>query len=122
MSKTKSYADIVKQIESLKAEAETQRKKEVDGVIGRIREAISVYNLTAEDLGFAATKAKAAAAQPALPGTRQTKASKARKAGVKAAVKYSNGNGGTWAGRGKRPVWLRDALAGGKTLADFAVK
>jgi DNA-binding protein H-NS len=55
---TKSYAQIVKQIESLKQEAEKVRRKEIEGVVGRIREAISVYGLTADDLGFGAAKAK----------------------------------------------------------------
>jgi DNA-binding protein H-NS len=27
----------------------------------------------------------------------------------------------TWTGRGKHPVWLRDALAAGKTLESFAI-
>jgi DNA-binding protein H-NS len=48
---------------------------------------------------------------------------KKRKGAAKSAgvVKYSNGAGGTWGGRGKRPTWLRDALAAGKQLSDFAV-
>ena len=117
---TKSYAQIVKQIEVLKADAEKIRRKEVEGVVGRIREAITVYGLTAEDLGFAprskpGPKPKAAAA-PAKKG--------GRKAAVKpaAVVKFRNETGGTWGGRGKRPQWLRDAINSGKTLADFAVK
>jgi DNA-binding protein H-NS len=28
----------------------------------------------------------------------------------------------TWSGRGKHPVWLREALAAGKTLESFAIK
>ena len=47
-----------------------------------------------------------------------------RKAATKPAAeaKFRNEAGQTWGGRGKRPQWLRDALAAGKTLADFAVK
>ena len=30
-------------------------------------------------------------------------------------------SGNTWGGRGPRPQWLRDALANGKSLQDFAV-
>jgi DNA-binding protein H-NS len=37
-------------------------------------------------------------------------------------VKFRNEAGATWVGRGKRPQWLRDALAAGKQLSDFAVK
>ena len=113
---TKTYAQIVKQIEVLKQDAEKARRKEVDGVIGRIREAITVYSLTADDLGFGG-KAKAAG-MPAAPVKRRGR--KAVK--VAAVVKFRNETGGTWGGRGKRPQWLRDALTSGKTLADFAVK
>ncbi len=114
---TKTYAQLVKQIESLTAEAEKARKKEVDGVISRIREAITAYGLTAEDLGFKAR---------GKPGPKPGKAPKkrGRKAGAKTAAvaKYRNENGETWVGRGKRPAWLRDALAAGKKLEDFAIK
>lgn len=117
---TKSYAQIVKQIEILKADAEKIRRKEVEGVVGRIREAITVYGLTAGDLGFAprakpGPKPKFAASPAAKRG---------RKAAAKpvAVVKFRNETGGVWGGRGKRPQWLRDALNGGKSLADFAVK
>jgi DNA-binding protein H-NS len=27
----------------------------------------------------------------------------------------------TWGGRGKRPQWIHDALAAGKSLADYAI-
>jgi DNA-binding protein H-NS len=115
---TKTYAQIIKQIEVLKQDAEKIRRKEVEGVVGRIREAIAVYNLSAEDLGFGSKKPKAAG---------KTVAKALRRRGVKAAkapavVKFRNETGGTWGGRGKRPQWLRDALTAGKTLADFAVK
>ncbi len=113
---TKTYAQIVKQIEALKDEAEKARRKEVEGVIGRIREAIAVYGLTAADLGLAGAKTPKAPKAAAKKRGR-----KPGKAGA-AVVKYRNEAGQTWAGRGKRPQWLRDALAGGKTLADFAVK
>ena len=66
---TKTYAQVVKQIETLKQEAEKLRRKEVDGVIGRIRGAITAYNLTAADLGFGG-KAKKAAGKAAAPAKR----------------------------------------------------
>ena len=47
---TKTYAQLVKQIESLQGEADKLRRKEVEGVISRIRDAITVYGLTAADL------------------------------------------------------------------------
>jgi DNA-binding protein H-NS len=46
-------------------------------------------------------------------------------AGDKRAVapKYRNpaDKGQTWTGRGKQPHWVRDALAGGKTLEQLAI-
>lgn len=115
---TKSYAQILKQIESLKVDAEKARSKEVKGVIDRIRGAIDAYNLTAEDLGFS-TKAKPGR----KPGAAKKAAAAPRKAGkTTRAVKYRNEAGEGWVGRGKRPDWLRDALAKGAKLEDFAVK
>jgi DNA-binding protein H-NS len=116
---TKTYAQIVKQIETLKQDAEKVRRSEIAGVVSRIQEAIAVYGLTAEDLGFGGKKAKAPkAAKTALFKRRKI----ATAAKTPAVVKYRNETGGTWGGRGKRPDWLRAALASGKTLADFEVK
>ncbi len=117
---TKTYTQLVKQIATLQAEAEKLRREEIDGVIARIREAISFYNLTAADLGLATKAAAGEAKAPKGKRGRKPKAAKTAKAA--AVVKYSNGAGGTWGGRGKRPQWLRDALAAGKQLSDFAVK
>jgi DNA-binding protein H-NS len=41
--------------------------------------------------------------------------------GRKAAVKYRDRSGNTWAGRGAQPIWLRAKLKGGAKLEDFAV-
>jgi DNA-binding protein H-NS len=117
-TKSKSYQNILKQIEALKAEAEKVRRDEIGGVIARIREAIDHYGLTAADLGLT-VKAKPGPKASAAPKRKKRKGAAAKPAGE---VKYSNGAGGTWGGRGKRPTWLRDALAAGKQLGDFAVK
>lgn len=42
------------------------------------------------------------------------------KAAINGRVKYANENGKTWTGKGRQPKWLTDAIAAGKTLADFA--
>jgi DNA-binding protein H-NS len=41
--------------------------------------------------------------------------------GRKVAIKYRDGSGNTWAGRGAQPVWLREKLKAGAKLEDFAV-
>lgn len=117
---TKTYAQIVKQIELLQQDAERMRRKEIEGVVGRIRDAISVYNLTADDLGFGSGKPKRGG-KAAAAGKRGAGAGNG-KAKAAPVVKYRNDSGGTWGGRGKRPQWLRDALESGKKLEDFLVK
>lgn len=115
----KSYTQIVKQIEALKAEAEKMRRQEMAGVIERIREAIGFYNLTAADLGLGAKANSAPKSAATQPGRRKAKAKTAPAAAV---IKFRDEQGRGWVGRGKRPQWLRDALAAGKSLQDFAVK
>jgi DNA-binding protein H-NS len=114
---TKTYAQLVKQIEALQQDAEKIRRKEVDGVVSRIREAIEVYSLTAEDLGFGVKAKKGPKATAPV-----AKRSPRKSAKTASEVKFRNDSGGTWGGRGKRPQWLRDAINAGKSLADFAVK
>ena len=113
---TKTYAQVLKQIDGLKAEAERLRRHEIDGVIGRIRDAIRHYGLTAADLGLARGQGAA------KPAAKKTRGRRKGKAAAGAVAKYRDEQGRTWVGRGKRPQWLRDALAAGKSLQDFAVK
>jgi DNA-binding protein H-NS len=114
---TKTYAQVMKQIDGLKSEAERLRRQEVDGVIGRIRDAIRHYGLTAADLGLARGRSEANGPARKTRGPRKAKA-----AAAGSAPKYRDDQGRSWVGRGKRPQWLRDALAAGKTLEDFMVK
>lgn len=115
----KSYEQLQKQISELQAEAEKIRQKEVAEVIGRIRQAIDHYGLTAADLGFGKGAEKSPKAVP------QGRRKPGRKAGVRpaagAGTLYRDEAGHTWAGRGKRPKWLHEALAAGRTLEDFKV-
>ncbi|MBC7939828.1 MAG: H-NS histone family protein [Chitinophagaceae bacterium] len=116
----KTYAQVVRQIASLQAEAEKLRRDEIGGVITRIRDAIQHYGLSAADLGLGNAGVGAPTATGKPRGKPGRKPGKAKSAAVRV-VKFRNDSGGTWGGRGKRPQWLRDALAGGKTLQDFAV-
>ena len=117
----KTYDEVLKQIEELQVQAENLRRIEVTGVIERIRDAISHYKLTAADLGLGKAgksgKGGSASAQPTAG-----KAGKKGAAKSPAVVKYRNDSGGTWGGIGKRPQWLRDALASGKTLQDLLAR
>ena len=110
---SKTYAQIIEQIDILKEQAEKLRRKETEGVVARIREAIAAYGLTPADLGLSAA------------GTRKKTGKKpGPKPGFKRAasgVRYRDNNGNSWSGRGPRPRWLREALLSGKTLADLTV-
>lgn len=109
----RTYEQIQHQIAALQAEAEKVRRRELDEVIVRIREAISFYGITAPDLGFTRKSASKSA-----PRRRRKVAGPA----AKPAVAFADGQGGTWGGLGKRPQWLRDALAAGHSLDEFRVK
>lgn len=112
---TKTYAQVMKQIKTLSAEAEKLKRKEVQGVIDRIREAINAYGLTASDLGLQGRGRVAAKAATRRKGAKAGKGRGAQQ------VKFRDEAGNTWGGRGPRPRWLREALASGKELKDFAV-
>ena len=119
---SKSYSQVVKQIETLKVEAERLRRKEIDGVIARIREAVGFYKLTAADLGFGAPAPAPRATRVAAGIAMTERKSSKRMIAAPAVIKFRDEQGRGWVGRGKRPQWLRDALLAGKSLADFAVK
>jgi DNA-binding protein H-NS len=99
---------IRKQIAALEQLAKERRRIEVKAVIQRTRETIMAWGLTPEDLFDD---------QVAAGAPRAT-----RKAGRRVPATYADGKGGVWAGKGKRPQWLRDALAGGAQLSDFLVQ
>lgn len=94
-----SYLELKAQAELLLKQAEEVRRQEVAEVIRDIKEKMAQYGLTTEDLDSAG-----------------------KKAAVKSAVvKYRGPNGEEWSGRGRTPVWMKEAEEQGKTREDFAV-
>ena len=117
---TQSYSQIVRQIETLQRKANAARKKEVAGVVGRIKEAISFYELTANELGLSA--GRPSAPDPSRAGhPKRKKVAAKSKSKFGQLAKYRDAAGNEWVGRGPRPIWLREALKSGKSLADFAI-
>lgn len=116
-----SLADIEQQIEALQRQAAELRASEVAGVIDRIEVAIQHYGLTAEQLGLAGTKRgpgpRTVRAAPTVAAPKQERAKK-----PPSMAKYSDGQGKTWTGNGKRPNWFKDAIAAGKTPEDLLVQ
>jgi DNA-binding protein H-NS len=102
-----TLAQITKQIEKLQKEADALRQTELKGVIDRIRVAISHYGLTPDQLGFGKPVAKSA--KPSVKPSDKP-----------ASPKFANENGQVWSGRGPRPLWLREALAEGRSLDEFS--
>jgi DNA-binding protein H-NS len=95
------------QIAQLRKQAEELRNQERAAVIDDIRAKIAEYGLSAADLKLATRGAtgKRSGASPA-----------------KAAVKYRGPNGEGWSGgRGRKPRWVTEALAAGKSLSDFEI-
>ncbi|HEX6705334.1 MAG TPA: H-NS histone family protein [Albitalea sp.] len=116
MAKAKTYAQVQQQIQALQREAETLRRKEAADVVARIKEAITAYGITAEDLGFGLS-ARAGNGTEAIAKRRP----RPKATATASAPKYQDTAGNTWSGRGPRPQWLKDAISAGKTLQDFAV-
>ena len=97
----KTYADIKAEIAKLEKRAEDARKAEIAGVVGRIKEAISAYGLTAADLGLG--RAASSRAKP-------VKAAKSTGRPAIGVARYRDpATGKTWTGQGRPPAWIVDA-------------
>lgn len=93
-----------KTIASMKKRLEEalQKADEAEELVEVMKEVIAAYGIMPGDL-FTEEELEAAAA---APSQRETAA-------------YMDEAGNTWSGRGRRPLWLVDALAEGASLEDF---
>lgn len=97
-----SYQELMTQIEGLKRQAEDARKQEIAGAIAEIKRIMAQYGIEPGDLF------------PARGG-------KAKRATV-GVIKYRDPvSGAGWSGRGRRPGWVADLEAQGKTIEDCRV-
>lgn len=97
------------QIAQLRKQAEDMRNQERAGVIEELRKKIAEYGLTASDLKLGGRVGAIKRAVGAAP--------------TKAAAKYRGPTGETWSGgRGRKPRWVTEALAAGKSLTDYEIK
>lgn len=111
-----SLADINSQIQKhdeqiaqLRKQAEEMRNQERSGVIEELRKKIAEYGISASDLK--------------LGGGRGTGRRSVSAPGSKAAAKYRGPAGESWSGgRGRKPRWVTEALAAGKSLSDYEIK
>jgi DNA-binding protein H-NS len=92
------------QLAQLKKQAEDFRNQERAGVIDDIRKKIVEYGLTASDLKLSSRASKGRSTKSSTP------------------AKYQGPNGEAWSGgRGRKPRWVTEALATGKSLSDFEI-
>ena len=99
-----TYSELMAQAQTLMAQAEQARKDELSAVIADIKAKMRQYGLTAADLGSSATGKKAAKTKSSAP------------------AKYRGPNGELWAGGpGRKPEWVRAALAAGKSMDQFLI-
>ena len=95
-------------LEELRRQAEELRDEERSAVLETVRQQIRDFALTAAELGLEAGRKTA--------GKRGAKAT----AGT---ARYVGPEGQTWTGgRGRKPRWITEALAEGKSLTDFERK
>ena len=81
--------------------AEAQRAERA-GAVAKVRALMAEHGLTLADLS--------------------SKAATPKRSGAKVAPKYRDAaTGDTWSGRGLQPRWLKQALASGKKISDFAL-
>src|ERR1700754_300273 len=97
---------IQRQMAKLQKDADRLKKAEAAGVIARIRAAIEAYGLTVHDL----FGGKPEAVSSTAPKSKKSKSKLDQKA------QFADGTGNEWVGRGPRPLWLREALAAGRSL------
>jgi DNA-binding protein H-NS len=101
-----TYAEIKRQIADLEKQAEKIRQAEIKDAVGKVKELIARYQLTAEDVGLVSGAKRRLARR------------KGKKAGASGEPKYRDpATGKTWTGRGKPPTWI----AGAKSRGDFLI-
>jgi DNA-binding protein H-NS len=113
----KGLAQLEAQIAKMQEQAEALRRKEAEGVMERIREAIRTYGFKPRDLF-----GKGAAPKPRNGKANGTAASTTKVnplVGFKRPVRYRDANGNEWTGMGLTPVWLREHIEQGASKEDF---
>lgn len=97
------YKELQAQIAALQKQAELARQEEIAVVVAEIKAKMAEYGITLQDLGAGGRRRGRGRPSVGQP-------------------KYRNpSTGETWTGKGRKPRWLTEALAQGKSLADFSI-
>lgn len=103
----KTLSQMKKRLEEAMSQA-----NDAEEIIPLLKKVIAQYDLIPADL-FDQSHQAPKLATPKHPKTPI--------AGSQVQAGYQDGNGNTWAGRGRRPTWLNEALERGYTLENFKV-
>ncbi|MEI8265504.1 MAG: H-NS histone family protein [Betaproteobacteria bacterium] len=102
-----TVAELMAQKAEIEKKIADAQRVERASAIAQVRALMAQHGLTVADLATRNTSAPRAATGKAVS---------------KVAAKYRDpATGNTWSGRGLKPNWLKAALDGGKSVADFAV-
>lgn len=100
-----SIEDLEGLVKDAQAEITSRREAERDRVLGQMRELAATLGLTLEDVARMERGKGSAAGGGSVPPK----------------YRHPGDSNLTWSGRGKRPTWIAEALASGKSLEDLAV-
>jgi DNA-binding protein H-NS len=105
-------AALEKEAAALQEQIENAQRAERAEVINQIKSLMAQHGISFTELGARSGGGGSSRARGAKPAT----------TGRKVAVKFRDeATGNTWSGRGLQPNWLKNALAEGRKLEDFAV-
>ncbi len=97
-----SVSELLAQKAAIEQQIADAPRAERAGAVAKVRALMAEHGLSLADLS--------------------TKTGPVKRAGSKVAPKYRDAaTGNTWSGRGLQPKWLKQALASGKKISDFAI-
>jgi DNA-binding protein H-NS len=104
-----SIEELETLVKDAQAEITARREAERERVFGQMRELAASLGLTLEDV-VRQQRAKGGVVKGGAAAS-----------SVAAKYRHPSDPNLTWSGRGKRPAWIAEALASGKSLEDLAV-
>ena len=97
-----SVSELMAQKAAIEQQIIEVQRAERAGAVAKVRALMAEHGLSLSDLS----------AKSATP----------KRTGATVAAKYRDAaTGDTWSGRGLQPKWLKQALASGKKISDFAI-
>lgn len=108
-----TYKQLMDEIARMTDLAEEVRRSEIQAVVAEMKEKINLYELKAEDLGFAPVQIIDATPKPKARAVKSTSDKP---------VRYRSESGQTWSGMGRTPNWIIALEAAGGDRKDVLVK